>query len=211
MDAALKDIEAPGWAIIFGDRKDALEAALDLHYQGIRLVHVGGGDTPHGTGGHPDHRTRDAISMLARVHCVANGYARNNLARLGQMLIGRIRITGSPGLDEVVAYAATLDPDRERSGVFEWLPEVECLTPGKWEPSIFAKRLDPKEFLHAIAHAELFRTNSSTGMYEAPILQTPVEFVGDRQKGRQGPYHDPEGRACEKIRKVVEDVCIRGS
>lgn len=206
LKAALADIDAPGWAVVFGDRRDMLEAALDLHYRGIRLVHVGGGDTPHGTDSHPDHRTRDAISMLARVHCVANRYAYMNLRRIG--VWGRadsVHITGSPGMDEVVAYAKTLDPDRPRFGTFEWFPEH----PETFEP-MTTPRYSQQQFLELIAHAELFRTNSSAGMYEAPVLQTLVEFVGDRQAGRRGPYHHSEGRACEAIRKVVKDVCLGG-
>lgn len=216
LKAALSDINAPGWAVVFGDRRDMLEAALDLHYRGVKLVHVGGGDTPHGTDGHPDHRTRDAISMLASVHCVANEYAADNLFEImgghgyyhdldvTEREWTGIYVTGSPGLDEVVAYAKTLDPGRERSGVFEWFPEMKA---GEWMPSA-ATRLDPQEFLHKLAHCELFRTNSSAGMYEAPILQTPVEFVGDRQAGRKGPYHHPEGGACEAIRKVVLECYV---
>lgn len=201
LKAALADIDAPGWAVVFGDRRDMLERALDLHYQGVKLIHVGGGDTPHGTDSHPDHRTRDAISMLARVHCVANGWAYKNL----RALLGApqtIHVTGSPGLDEVVAYAKTLDPDRKREGVFEWFPE----TVDTYEP-IPQTRWSPQEFLHKLAHCELFRSNSSAALYEAPILGTPVELVGDRQAGRKGPYHHPEGKACEAIRKVVEVCC----
>lgn len=213
LKAALKDIEAPGWAVVFGDRRDMLEAALDLHYSGIKLVHVGGGDTPHGTGSHPDHRTRDAISMLARVHCVANAYAAYNLRCLGH--VSAVYITGSPGLDEVVRYAATLDPEREREGVFTWYPETGRgwtgpTDPephrGPWVPSD-QRRLDPEAFLHNIAYCKLFRTNSSAGLYEAPILGTPVELVGDRQQGRRGPYHDSDGKACYNIRRVILENC----
>lgn len=196
---ALKDVDAPGWAVVFGDRRDMLEAALGLHYGGVKLVHVCGGDTPHGTGGHPDHRTRDAISMLATVHCVANEYARENLRLIGA---AGVYVTGAPGLDEVVRYAAALDPGRKRDGVFEWFPE---LVDG-YKP-YHGVRYTMREFLFKLAHCELFRSNSSAALYEAPILGTPVELVGDRQAGRRGPYHHPGGRACEAIRKVVECQC----
>ena len=231
MKLALANIEAPGWAVVFGDRRDMLEAALKLHYDGVKLVHVGGGDTPHGYyHAHPDHMTRDAITMLSHVHCVANEFAFDNLHHI----LGRaqdfkewVYITGSPGLDEVVAYAKTLDPDRKREGVFEWFPEVELHTvwarhvglghliateasqPTGCYEATNAPRLSPQEFLHKLAHCALFRSNSSAALYEAPILGTPVELVGDRQTGRRGPYHHPEGRACEAIRKVIEDVCVQ--
>jgi UDP-N-acetylglucosamine 2-epimerase len=224
LKAALGDIEAPGWAVVFGDRRDMLEAALELHYEGTKLVHVGGGDTPHHTNGHPDHATRDAISMLATKHCVANEYARQNLLDLGlwgggsKMHPGNIHVTGSPGLDEVVAYAKTLDPNRKREGVFEWMPELPSNWAGRWSGTLTQNwvaagqpRLPQADFLHKLAHCALFRSNSSAALYEAPILGTPVELVGDRQAGRRGPYHHPEGRACETIRKVIENVCVHRS
>lgn len=198
---ALKDIYAPGWAVVFGDRPEQLREALDLHYKGCKLVHVGGGDTPHGTEGHPDHRTRDAISMLADVHCVANEYAHDNLAII-LAHTGYLCVTGSPGLDEVVAYAKTLDPNRKREGVFEWFPE----DPVTFKPQT-GPRLSLEEFLHKLAHCELFYTNSSAGLYEAPVLNTPVQLVGNRQRGRRGPYHAPNGDACQQIRKVILEVC----
>lgn len=205
LKAALKDIDAPGWAVCFGDRRDMLEAALKLHYEGVKLVHVGGGDTPHGTDSHPDHRTRDAISMLARVHCVANEFAYGNVINLFPNIndLRNVHVTGSPGLDEVVAYAKTLDPNRKREGVFEWFPEHLHT----WVP-IIQDRLPLADFLHKLAHCEKFITNSSAGLYEAPILNTPVELIGDRQAGRRGPYHAPNGDACQQIRKVIEDVCV---
>lgn len=206
LKAALHDIEAPGWAVVFGDRREMLEAALALHYDGVKLVHVGGGDVAHGEGAHPDHCTRDALTMLASVHCVSNERARYCLMGiLPHSIVERsVHVTGSPGLDEVVAYAKTLDPNRKRDGVFEWFPEHLHT----WVPTT-TERLSPQDFLHKLAHCERFITNSSAGLYEAPILGTPVELVGDRQAGRRGPYHAPNGDACQQIRKVIEDVCVR--
>ncbi len=205
----LEDIDAPGWAVIFGDRKEMMEAALDLHYKGIKLVHVGGGDAQRGifVHEHPDHRTRDAISMLCRVHCVANERAWGVLQRMGIGIYddGLVVVTGSPGLDEVVRYADTLDPRRQRAGVFEWFPE----TPARFEPRNSVHPFSRDEFLHKLAHCALFRSNSSAALYEAPIFNTPVELVGDRQRGRiSGPFHHPEGRACEEIAKIIRQVCL---
>lgn len=208
---ALADIEAPGWAIAYGDRKDQLEAVLEAHYRGVKIVHVGGGETLHyDDHAHPDHRTRDAISMIARVHCVANLGAEANLRLLLTPTKEPIYITGCPSLDEIVAYAKTLDPDRKREGVFEWFPEA--VSPdGVWTGALSPYRMQHQDFLHRIAHCALFRTNSSAGLREAPILGTPVELVGERQKGRiPGPYHHPEGKACEEIRRIVLEVCCGG-
>lgn len=193
----LGEIQAPGWAVVFGDRREMAVRALELHYDGFRVVHVCGGDTRHGTGDHPDHKTRDAISMLASVHFVANEFARENLAAIG--ITKDVYVTGAPGLDEVVAYAKTLDPERKRCGVFRWFPESVC----GYTPTV-QQRYGQRDFLERIANAELFATNSSAGLYEAPILETPVELVGDRQKGRRGPYHHPEGKAVETIVEIMK-------
>jgi len=201
----VKHIDAPDWAIVSGDRKEMLEAVIDLHYKGVKLAHVEGGDTRrHLIGAHPDHACRDAITALSSVHFCANKAAYENVWKL----VGNssIRITGNPGLDEVVRYAATLDPDRERKGTFQWFPEVYKGAEGVWQAT--NTRLDPETFLHTLAHCKLFKTNSSAGLLEAPIFNTPVEMVGDRQKGRvAGPYHHPEGKACETIAKIMREIC----
>lgn len=200
--AALGDIEAPEWAIASGDRADMAKAVLDARYDGLRICHVAAGDTRHDDPwlSHPDHATRDAISMMSEVFFVANEFARKNLAAIG--IAKHVYVTGNPSLDEVVAYAKTLAPNRKRSGVFEWFPE----DPVTFKPQT-GPRLSLEEFLHKLAHCELFRTNSSAGLYEAPILGTPVELVGNRQAGRRGPYHAPKGDACQQIRQVILEVC----
>lgn len=205
---ALTDIDAPGWCVAFGDRPDMLKAALDERYKGKKIVHVGGGETRHNdaTQVHPDHRTRDAITAISDIHCVANDLAAFNLQLFGLLRMD-IHVTGCPSLDEIVEFNRTLAPNesRERHGVFEWYPE-DILTFAPYS----GPRLREHEFLWEVAHCRLFRTNSSAGLREAPILGTPVEMVGDRQAGRApaGTYHHPEGHACEEIRRIVMEVCV---
>lgn len=208
---ALADIDAPNWLVAYGDRKDMLEAVLEAHYRGVKIVHVGGGETRHSDAQfahtvrgnvHPDHRTRDAISMLADVHLVANDRAAFNLQLLSILRMD-VYVTGCPSLDEIVALSKTPAPERDGS-VFEWFPETaRTFTPTDWP------RLSEAEFLQRLRTCSLFRTNSSAGLREAPILGTPVEMIGDRQKGRApaGTYHHPGGRACEEIRRIVMEVC----
>lgn len=202
---ALADIDAPNWCVAYGDRIEMFEAANRERYKGKKIIHVGGGETHHLDGrlGHPDHWTRDALSMIASVHCVANKWAAGNLQTLGLGGCYRsIHITGCPSLDEIVALSKTPAPERDGS-VFEWFPETaRTFTPTDWP------RLSEAEFLQRLRTCSLFRTNSSAGLREAPILGTPVEMIGDRQKGRiPGPYHHPEGKACEEIRRIVLEVC----
>lgn len=110
LQKALNDIDAPGWAVLYGDRKEMAETAISLHYEGIKLIHVAGGETPRGIWTHPDHPTRDAISMLSRAHCVANHWAANCLSDIG---IERVHITGLPALDELVHIARMPAPPRD--------------------------------------------------------------------------------------------------
>lgn len=204
---ALADIDAPGWCVAFGDRRDMLEAVLEQHYKGVKIVHVGGGETPRGTLNHmhPDHRTRDAISMLSRVHFVANESCRHRLHRMGVGIYDDsfVVAVGCPSLDEIVALSKTPAPKRDNT-TFEWFPEsVAGYRP--WT----GPRLSEAEFLHRLRTCGLFRTNSSAGLREAPILGTPVKMVGDRQAGRApaGTYHNKEGRACEEIARICREIC----
>jgi UDP-N-acetylglucosamine 2-epimerase len=101
------------WAIALGDRKEMCERALDLVYQGYRLAHVAGGETRHDSPeiAHPDHRTRNAISMLSDLHFVCNDFAKANLKRIG--IIKHVYVTGLPSLDELVHVSRMPAPDRE--------------------------------------------------------------------------------------------------
>lgn len=238
LKAALSGIDAPGWAVVCGDRREMAVEALRLHYEGVKLVHVQGGDTPHGTDGHPDHRTRDAISMLARLHFVANEDCKANLAAIG--ITGGVFVTGNPGLDWIVEMASR-SPNRERNrraGVMihphphDWRQSLRWLSAaldrapsdalvfapnnddgGKLRKvaAEFCKLMDPlsgRDFVSWLAATELFVTNSSAGILEAPILGTPVELVGDRQAGRSTkPHHHPEGKACEMVADLVREYC----
>lgn len=202
---ALADIDAPGWCVAFGDRPDMLKAALDERYKGKRIIHVGGGETRRWDTRltHPDHWTRDALSMIADVHCVASVFAIESLYRIG-IPHSRTWRTGCPSLDEIVALSKTPAPKRDVGDIFEWFPESVT----KFLP-LDHPRFSEAAFLQRLRTCSLFRTNSSAGLREAPILGTPVEMVGNRQAGRApaGTYHHPEGRACEEIARICREVC----
>ncbi len=200
---ALADIDAPGWCVAYGDRPDMLKAALDERYKGKKIVHVGGGETNHlDMPAHPDHWTRDAISMLSHIHICANMHAARNLIALG-LYVPDIHVTGCPSLDEVVALSKTPAPKRNDS-VFDWCPETTL----SFQP-VTQRRLSKRAFLQRLRTCKLFQTNSSAGLREAPILGTPVIMIGDRQAGRApaGTYHHPEGKACEEIARICRKVC----
>lgn len=198
---ALADIDAPGWCVAYGDRPAMLKAALDERYKGNQIVHVGGGETLHyGKHYHPDHWTRDAISMISSLHFVANSWAAAALREIG---LKDIYVTGCPSLDEVVALSKTPAPKRGNA-LFDWCPETML----SFQP-VTQRRLSKRAFLQRLRTCGLFQTNSSAGLREAPILGTPVLMIGDRQAGRApaGTYHHPEGKACEEIARICREVC----
>lgn len=97
--------------VLAGDRHETLCFATWGRQLGCRIFHIGGGDTLHATRPYdtcPDHVYRDAISMLAQRHYVANETAYLNLLCLiGTQAEGVVKITGLPSLDRV--FAAALD------------------------------------------------------------------------------------------------------
>lgn len=87
----------PDVAVVAGDRWELLEACITLCKYKIPICHIGGGDITEGS---MDNRYRDAITMLACIHCVETERARERLKRLG--LTGdSLYLTGQPGLDRI--------------------------------------------------------------------------------------------------------------
>lgn len=87
----------PDAVVVLGDRYETLAAATAAVCEGLRLVHIHGGEV---TTGAIDNKFRDAISMLADLHCTATVGARARLVGMG-IEPSRVVVTGAPGLDEL--------------------------------------------------------------------------------------------------------------
>jgi len=70
----------PDFALIIGDRYEALSAAIAASFMNIPIVHIQGGEVS----GSIDESTRHAITKLAHFHLPATGTAMENLVRMGE-------------------------------------------------------------------------------------------------------------------------------
>lgn len=100
--AALAAVE-PEVVVMLGDRAELLGAAGAALLANVPIVHLHGGER---TLGAIDDAVRDALTRLATLHCCAAEEHAERLVREG-VDRGRVFVTGAPGLDRLVAAAAT--------------------------------------------------------------------------------------------------------
>lgn len=92
------------WAVVLGDRIEALAAATAASVGGIGVAHVHGGDRASGVA---DEGMRHAISKLAHVHFAATAESGARLLRMGEEP-WRVRVVGSPAADGAGDVVAAL-------------------------------------------------------------------------------------------------------
>jgi UDP-hydrolysing UDP-N-acetyl-D-glucosamine 2-epimerase len=103
----------PDWLLLLGDRGEQLGAAIVGLHLGVAIAHLHGGER---TLGAVDDTLRDMITRAAHLHLVSSERAAARLTARGEEP-WRIRITGAPGLDAIVARDASNDRrTRERLG-----------------------------------------------------------------------------------------------
>ncbi|MDP6561572.1 MAG: UDP-N-acetylglucosamine 2-epimerase [Candidatus Peribacteraceae bacterium] len=88
----------PTWAIIPGDRGEALTAAIAAAYCYIPIAHIQAGELS----GNIDGVARHAIGKCAHIHFCSNADAAERLKKLGEEQF-RIHQVGHPGLDDIVS------------------------------------------------------------------------------------------------------------
>ncbi|WP_160663961.1 UDP-N-acetylglucosamine 2-epimerase [Pseudarthrobacter sp. ATCC 49987] len=96
----------PDAAVVLGDRWELLYVLPPMVINGIRLIHLHGGEVTEGS---LDERVRHAVTKLADQHCVSTAQAARRVAQLGESA-ERIHQTGAPGLDRF-AHPVPLSDD----------------------------------------------------------------------------------------------------
>lgn len=94
---------SPDAALIVGDRLEAYGAALAVHFAGLPIVHGGGG---HLTAGAVDNVYRYNITNLAALHLVTSRGAHEQVRRCPLVKTSSVHFTGSPTVDEIMAFQA---------------------------------------------------------------------------------------------------------
>lgn len=94
LGAILSSQNAVDLLIYHGDRLECLAAASVSALQGIRSLHIEGGEIS----GTTDEYLRHAITKLSDFHAVSNERAAKNVLRLGEDSC-RVKIIGNPSLD----------------------------------------------------------------------------------------------------------------
>lgn len=92
----------PDWVVVLGDRIEALAAACAASIGGRAVAHVHGGDRAEGVS---DDAIRHAVSKLAHLHLAATESSGERLRRMGEPG-ARVRVTGSPAIDELEGFGA---------------------------------------------------------------------------------------------------------
>ena len=88
----------PDYAMVIGDREEAIVTGIVCTYLGIPLIHLCGGDHTEPKAGDVDEPVRHATSKLANLHFVMNEEHRERLLKMGEEP-WRVYNTGNPALD----------------------------------------------------------------------------------------------------------------
>lgn len=89
----------PDLLLILGDRYEIFAVAQAALIARIPIAHIAGGDI---TAGAFDDAIRHSITKLSHLHCVTNAQAAQRVRQLGEAA-DRVFITGSPGIDQILA------------------------------------------------------------------------------------------------------------
>ena len=201
----------PDVVVTIADRHETLATAIAASYQHIPLCHIQGGEVT----GSIDDKVRNAVTMLADVHCAATIKAASRLDFLSHG--GEVHVTGCPSID-LAAEALKLGPtkvadvivlqhpvtgEREQAGdqmqatieavgkeaLYFWPGEDagnEAMCKALRLADIHPVRnVPPLEFLRMLLGAQVLVGNSSVGIRECSFLAVPVVNIGTRQQGRE--------------------------
>ncbi len=226
---ALQDL-APDLLLVLGDRFEILAAVQAALIARVPVAHIAGGDITEGAF---DDAIRHAISKMAHLHFATHAGAARRLRQMGE---ANVHLSGSPGIDQILAtprlsrnalsqslgfplcsrnlaitfHPATLDeadPLEQLNtllGALDRLgPETGLIFTGAnndtggdtlnarikefadaHDNTCLHRSLGQQRYYSLVAQADAVVGNSSSGLYEAPSLDTPTVNIGSRQDGR---------------------------
>jgi UDP-hydrolysing UDP-N-acetyl-D-glucosamine 2-epimerase len=96
--------------LLLGDRFEMLAAGVAALPLGLPVIHVHGGELTEGAF---DDRSRHALTKLAHLHFVATARSAERVHQMGEQA-WRVRVSGAPGLDELVDFTPVPRPELER-------------------------------------------------------------------------------------------------
>lgn len=102
----------PDIVLVLGDRIEAFAAASAASIGGLPVAHVHGGDRAEGVA---DEAMRHAITKLAHLHFPATEESAGRIQRMGEAG-SRVRVVGSPAIDELRTFEAMDDESAQKLG-----------------------------------------------------------------------------------------------
>ena len=212
----------PDKMVVLGDRYEVFAAAIAAYNLRIPIVHIQGGDV---TTGSLDDGYRDCISRLSSTHLAGSHSACGRL----EVLYDNVYNVGSLAcvLPEVEAnstydYVVVVHPSDEDvlnmvvkaledkigrvlmigsnadaggRDINDQMRLIAELVPNWY----FVESLPREEYLSYLKGAKALVGNSSSGIFEAPMLGTKTINIGTRQNGRtlpddefSTPYYKPD-------------------
>jgi UDP-hydrolysing UDP-N-acetyl-D-glucosamine 2-epimerase len=96
--------------LLLGDRFEMLAAGVAAVPLGLPVIHVHGGEVTEGAF---DDRSRHALTKLSHLHFVATPRSAERVHQMGEEA-WRVRVSGAPGLDELVDFEPLPRPELER-------------------------------------------------------------------------------------------------
>ena len=209
--------EKPNAVLIRGDRYEMLPIAMCAAYQGIKIIHIEGGDLS----GVIDNKVRHAITKLADIHFATN---KESYTRLITMGVDSDNVFNFGSLD--VEYAASIQTKRliqekyfviafhpiknEDGKIFEklkidGLKKIDIESNKDYGIGYSGETYSSEDYINLLKYADLLIGNSSSLIKEASILAVPAIDIGERQNNRLKPHnvlHIPYNK--EFLDKAIE-------
>ncbi len=177
----LRDL-APDLLLVLGDRFEILAAVQAALIARVPVAHIAGGDITEGAF---DDAIRHAISKMAHLHFATHAEAARRLRQMGE---ARVHLSGSPGIDQLLATPRLSREALAQSLDFPLRPRNLAIT---FHPATLDDD-DPLDQLDALLDA-LDHLGPDTGLIFTGANSDPG---GDTLNARIAAFADAHDNAC---------------